>query len=360
MILRIPDYCCEFSCIAESCKDNCCCAGWEIDIDKESERFYKSVKGGLEKRLKNGISYGNSSCIIPNENGRCPFLNKNRLCDIIIELGEEHLCQICTEHPRFYSWFSDVKEGGIGMCCEEAARLILIQNRKFSFHEEQIPQEQSDFYDNELFNFMLLARQKIFDFLYNDNIDLKDRICGILDYGEKLQNMADNSDFNIPEIIVEKSAENGCMKEILKFFLTLETLDIKWKDSLEKSIKMLDDISNAKREFVHSCPEVSNYLRNIMGYFLWRYFLNGVYGEEFLSAVKLSAVSAAVIGCLWVCRWLEKNTLTLDDCIEISKNYSKEIEYSEENINAILDAAYENTAFSTKMLKGLYCSAKSI
>ncbi len=36
-----------------------------------------------------------------NEDGRCAFLNENNLCDIYIQLGEEALCDICTEHPRF-------------------------------------------------------------------------------------------------------------------------------------------------------------------------------------------------------------------------------------------------------------------
>ena len=32
MIVRVPDYFSEFSCIAGDCKDSCC-LGWEIDID---------------------------------------------------------------------------------------------------------------------------------------------------------------------------------------------------------------------------------------------------------------------------------------------------------------------------------------
>ena len=31
MIVRVPDYFSEFSCIAGDCKDSCC-LGWEIDI----------------------------------------------------------------------------------------------------------------------------------------------------------------------------------------------------------------------------------------------------------------------------------------------------------------------------------------
>ena len=50
------------------------------------------------------------------ENGICPFFNSNKLCDIYIDIGEEHMCDICKNHPRFYEWFGDLKEGGMGLC----------------------------------------------------------------------------------------------------------------------------------------------------------------------------------------------------------------------------------------------------
>ncbi len=83
MILRMPEYCRDFTCIADKCQDNCCCAGWEIDIDSETSEFYKSVSGEFGKRLSKNISYGDEACIIPDKNGKCPFLNDGNLCDII-------------------------------------------------------------------------------------------------------------------------------------------------------------------------------------------------------------------------------------------------------------------------------------
>jgi len=56
---------------------------------------------------------------------RCPFLNDNNLCDIILTLGEDYLCDICHEHPRFYIEADGEYVKGYGLCCEEAARLIL-------------------------------------------------------------------------------------------------------------------------------------------------------------------------------------------------------------------------------------------
>ena len=34
-------------------------------------------------------------------------------------------CQICSDHPRFRNYWSDREEMGLGLACEEAARIIL-------------------------------------------------------------------------------------------------------------------------------------------------------------------------------------------------------------------------------------------
>ena len=107
-----PDYYKDFKCIASRCKYNCC-IGWEIDIDDDTAAFYKTVGGDIGKRLCENIANEGTEHFILGENERCPFLNKNNLCDIIIELGEEHICTICQKHPRFEMSCPDVLKQGL-------------------------------------------------------------------------------------------------------------------------------------------------------------------------------------------------------------------------------------------------------
>ena len=51
MIVRVPDYFSEFSCIAGDCKDSCC-LGWEIDIDEDSYEYYQTLPGEVGERLR--------------------------------------------------------------------------------------------------------------------------------------------------------------------------------------------------------------------------------------------------------------------------------------------------------------------
>ena len=127
MKLIAPDYYSRFSCIAGACRHSCC-IGWEIDIDEDTREYYRTMPGEIGKRLKdNIIDTDETACFRMGEGERCPFLNQDNLCDLILALGEESLCQICDDHPRFRNFFSDRTEIGLGLCCEAAGELILFQ-----------------------------------------------------------------------------------------------------------------------------------------------------------------------------------------------------------------------------------------
>ena len=129
MLTYVPSYYSRFSCIASNCQHNCC-IGWEIDIDKDTYNNYLKVEGGIAERLKENIIGGKNPRFKMLKGGRCPFLNKDNLCDIIVNLGEQNLCEICKLHPRFLNYFDDRVEIGLGLCCEEAARIILTNKDK--------------------------------------------------------------------------------------------------------------------------------------------------------------------------------------------------------------------------------------
>ena len=122
----VPDYYHNFKCIASKCKHTCC-QGWEIEIDNDSLKRFSTYSD-----IKKHIEYSDASNSI-NEQPHfklkvgevCPFLQDNGLCKMIITHGEDMLCQTCTDHPRFRNYWADRIEMGIGLVCEEAARIIL-------------------------------------------------------------------------------------------------------------------------------------------------------------------------------------------------------------------------------------------
>lgn len=353
MILKMPEYYKKFTCIAGRCSDNCC-IGWEIDIDSNTAAYYDSIKGNFGAKLRKNISINDPRSFILGENERCPFLNEHNLCEIILSLGENKLCNICTEHPRYYEWFGNVKEGGIGLCCEEAARIILSADNPTDTYETEASDEENDFENTALYVCLLGVREEILAYLISDIQPLDRKIRDVIGYAVLVQSSIDNSIYDVPPITSCLEHGKHRFEDILSYMTTLEPIDGKWLPYLEEITAMYDTACNKKEQFLQNNPEAEQYLRNIAVYFIWRYFMKGTFDGEIVSRVKLMAVSVAVIGYMYLCKWLESGTLTHEDCAQLAKNYSKEIEYSEENLEAMLDASYDLEAFEDNTLKGLF------
>ena len=129
-----PDYYSFFRCKGAKCTDNCC-VGWEIDIDRETFQYYQSLKGPLGDALRENILSANGVYAFILQEDRCPFLDGDFLCRIQKELGEEALCEICREHPRFYRSYFDVEEMGLALACERVSEILLSKETPTVFWE---------------------------------------------------------------------------------------------------------------------------------------------------------------------------------------------------------------------------------
>lgn len=150
MKLYAPSYYPSFRCIAGACTHTCC-QGWEVDIDEDSLKRF-STYPEITCHIITVDAAGDTPDEAPHfrllEDERCPFLNEDGLCRMILDHGEDMLCQICTDHPRFRSYWADRIETGLGMVCEEAARLILSQKEPMSLiligENDEEEEEMSD------------------------------------------------------------------------------------------------------------------------------------------------------------------------------------------------------------------------
>lgn len=335
MILRMPTYCRNFKCSADKCSDNCC-IGWEIDIDTSSAEYYKNVKGDFGMRLRENINFG-EVCSFKMNGERCAFLGENNLCDIIINLGEDALCQICRDQPRYFEWYENVKEGGVGLCCEEGARLILSQTEAFDTYDTPCDDEGDDDYDKELYDYLLWAREEIISLLENESTPLDRKLFSALFFALRVQYNAEKAQYEKfePDIVPVKITLD--MEKIIRDFKSLEIIDEKWGDYINR----LSDNASRTEIFVRRCKEeygaVDLYLKNIAVYFIWRYFMKSVFDYEVYEKVWLAVVSTLFIERMFTLAFLDGKSLTLHRCSILAKNYSKEIEYSEDNLSAVMN-----------------------
>lgn len=303
-----PNYYKKFKCIADKCKHSCC-VGWEIDIDDDTYEKYLNVSGEFNTTLRENIDICDGiACFRLDENERCPFLNENNLCDIILNIGEDYLCQICNDHPRFRNFYGGVTEIGLGLCCE-AAELIVKQTKKFTL--EIIDNDSSDDYNSDDENDFLELRNRIFDILQDRNIAINQRISNVLNYC--------NINY-VEENIIDTT----------KFLLSLERLDNTWTDILN-DLKKYDFFEVTIPSYFEIVAE------QLLVYFTYRHLSGCLEDGRFLERILLIIFNYKVIEML--CRYhINKyHKLTYTDIVEYARLYSSEIEYSEENTESILE-----------------------
>ena len=146
----VPSYYKHFRCIAGACRHTCC-VGWEIAVDPESLVRFRADPFIAPHLANDGDTP--QLRLLPGE--RCPFLRQDGLCEMILKNGEDSLCQICKDHPRFRNFWSDRVELGLGLVCEEAARLILSQTEPLSLvllDDDGAPTPAPDEAEQWLFN----------------------------------------------------------------------------------------------------------------------------------------------------------------------------------------------------------------
>lgn len=291
----VPNYYNKFKCIADKCSHNCC-IGWEIEIDNDTYNFYKTIGGTIGEKIKKHtqINTDGSISFILDKNEQCPFLNENGLCDIIIELGEQALCQICTLHPRFKNFFSSHTEIGLGICCEKAAELIICQKEKFAIN---VP---SSFDEQE--NFFFKIRQTVFDIMQDRDFSFDERIDNLFSFF----NMS-KKDFNANEA-----------RSILD---SLEILDNNWQS---KFIRMKDnaEICGYDTEF-----------EQLFCYFVFRHLTDAIEDGLYIERIKLCSFLCQATAAIAASDGL--STLSI---IDTARALSAEIEYSDNNIQNLLKA----------------------
>ncbi|MBQ4089026.1 MAG: flagellin lysine-N-methylase, partial [Clostridia bacterium] len=179
MKLVAPDYYSDFKCIADECVHSCC-VGWEIDIDEESYERFMKLPGEIGERVRKSISVGEDGPYFHMTNdGKCPFLNANGLCDMIIEMGEDCLCQICDDHPRFRNFWGDREEIGLGLCCEAAGMLIL--GRKECVKEVVLDDDCKNDVLSDEEEEILEYRRELIDVIQDRSMPVIERVKCILD-----------------------------------------------------------------------------------------------------------------------------------------------------------------------------------
>ena len=311
MLNVYPDYYPQFHCIAERCRHNCC-IGWEIDIDAGTLSAYRAMDGALGERLCASIAEdGDAPHFILGEDERCPFLNAGNLCDLILHGGEKLLCQICTDHPRYRSFFSGRTEIGVGLCCEEAARLILTKREKTALvitGEGALEEEETA---------LLALRGRLLEAAQERALPMERR----------LENVLALCGARLPDIPLAQWAA---------FYLSLERMDEAWTETLETLRSHAHELPRSAVA-AHMHGRETEY-EQLLVYFLYRHVPAALDDGDVCGKAAFAVLSVKLLAALGTLHERLHGAFTAEDQIGLCRLCSAEVEYSDDNLNALYDA----------------------
>lgn len=390
MILRIPDYFDKFHCIADRCHHSCC-AGWEVEIDEKTFEYYKTVPGAFGERLKQNMSEGDEDSFIL-VNNRCPFLNERNLCDIYTELGEDTLCETCTDYPRVTFTYGNIMERCLGLSCEEACRLIFAEDRPFRIIEREIPdmdipdvelapEEDDDDTFQEMesgqkedWEYIRQARDYALSLLQDRKIPLGERLEKYLVFAGSVQECLNWEEaWKIETVIAEMKEQEilphsepdfkldqlEAMRERAEFYEPMEILDEEWPGALAHVKEALAAEEKTEADYIGLHNEFAEFYRDrfyeweqILCYFTYRHFMRAVYDYRFFSQAKLAVTSFLMIRDMDVVRYLDNGRrFSREDRVDVARIYSREMEHSEENLENLAEDFDFEEVFSLERLR---------
>ena len=315
MKLITPLFYSDFKCIAGDCPDSCC-QGWEVDADEASLEYYKTLSGSLRDKIDSVLDqdeFGNTIFHLADKK-RCPFLNRDNLCDLHIAIGGEHTPYTCRTFPRFINDFGGTREMGISFSCPVASNMMWNLKEEFDFKTElnsELPNLND--IDAELYFKLLSYRKKAYSIVQDRKIHIKERLLNLLDFACEIQYELDYYE------------ENGSQISFFELFDNPEVINTEW----------VEKVKNHSQKPVFPDNKAGE---NIAMYFLFRYFLTAVDDKDVLSKVKMAVIGVLIPAYFGNEDW----TMHL---------WSKETEHSDVNMERYKFELRHNVNLTVKELK---------
>lgn len=392
-----PHFYDTFECLADRCPDTCC-AGWQIVIDEDSLDKYEQVEGPFGNRLANSIDWEEGTFLQYERERRCAFLNEQNFCDIYTELAPDALCDTCRMYPRHVEMYDGLRESSLSLSCPEAARIMLTCQEPMEIISWETEEEEDSFEEDEM-DFLLFtrledAREVMFQILRERRLDIRQRIMMVELLAEKMQQCVDEGrDYEIDDVIAEaeyelkeacQAVDSGSHAEkdedtedqwdeidpVMAFaeagdsngdpdvysalcreftvFGQMELLRDEWGEMLQKMWSTLysggrEPYEEICRDFdtAYGCDSKYNadwqrIGEQLMMFFVYTYFCGAVYDDWIAVKIRMASFSVRWIQELVRYRWLESGRkLTMDDVIEMSWRYAREVEHSDDNLGIL-------------------------
>ena len=166
------------------------------------------------------------------------------------------------------------------------------------------------------------------------------------------------------------------MASVWYAYLELETLGDEWPDFTDKIMDFLHpENSNAsennehesrKIQYNQAFEEYTKYLNsyyaentaeleNILKYYIFRYLLKASYDHDLFGKIQLAAANIAILRDMEIYRFIQNsNKFSSDDRMDIIHIFSREVEYSEDNLETLAEEFIFDDIFKSENIIKLF------
>ena len=183
--------------------------------------------------------------------------------------------------------------------------------------------------------------------VWNRETDIYGRMRILLDYAINLQRNIKNPDrlqnvisnYTTPASWRPRKADKAsAYRTFWKYYLRQVIIKREWVElaGLCDSILYGSGYDDIESEYRSYCRTYAYEYENILSYFVFRYFLKGVFDRDVLTKVKMAIVSTLMIMQCDMAVWKRNSgSLSFTERVDIAHLYSREVEHSEENFAAL-------------------------
>ena len=351
----------DFVCIADKCPDTCC-KGWEIGVDEEAMQRFKDYNGPMKTYIDWAVDY-KKGVIRFDRDGMCSLLNSAGLCSLVLEEGEDFICDICHTYPRHVEEYEGVREYSLSLSCPYATHLIVSEEKaSYKVEEDDTPDPlEEDFEDFDLLLYTKIedSRNVLYSIIQMRRIPLIDRMRLCLTLADKLQELLNADEiYKMDDIISEWSQLNfsdidysdiiaGIIPDTYDYFCDnytllekMELLRDDWTDILRSARKLIMIGREGYEKAVAKCCDPlteknkEHYLENVLMAQIYTYYLGAVYDDSLYAKVAMSVFFVLMAEFLTLAEGMDSKLGISPERYEmIIYRLAREFEHSDVNLD---------------------------
>ena len=240
---------------------------------------------------------------------------------------------------------------------------------------------EDDEYDSAYAVRIFKARDEIFKILDMPEMSINEKLVVILKYCASIQEYINNDEYDalkeyvntfgrsdIEHILMEMNDESEsdefddvdvweCIRNIMYPYEDMEVLNTRWEQILAEMTETFhenmdnEQYQETKEEFMTAMLEREYEYRNFITYLVFRYFAKAVYDYDVVGKAKMFVTNYLILRQMDMLVWYRKHKrFTFEDRIDTVHIFSRQVEYSEDNMEALYESFLFDDVFETDNL----------